>query len=142
MRNKRLSAGFTLIEVMIVVAIVAILATIALPQYTDHVRRGRIAEGVGVLADKRVQMERWYQDNRTFVGSPACANDVVSSPIFTFSCSAVAADTYTLQAAGTGSMAGFTFTVDQANARSSTVTGVTGWAGNATCWVTRRGGVC
>jgi type IV pilus assembly protein PilE len=140
MFDKRLSAGFTLIEVMIVVAIVAILATIALPNYTDHVRRGRIAEAVGEVSDLRVRMERFYQDNRTFVGSPACASTTVNS--FTFSCSAVAADTYTLQAVGAGTMAGFTFTVNELNARTSTVTGVSGWAGNADCWVTRKGGQC
>ena len=72
--NKQ--SGFTLIELMIVVAIVGILATIAYPSYTDYVIRGRIPDATSGLAAKRVQMEQFFQDNRTYVGAPACAADM------------------------------------------------------------------
>src|SRR5450631_654421 len=58
--------GFTLIEVMVVVAIIAILAAIALPNYTDYVTRGRIVEATAGLGDARNKMEQYYQDNRTY----------------------------------------------------------------------------
>ena len=135
--------GFTLIELMIVVVIVSILATIALPSYTDYVRRGKIAEATSGLAAKRVQMEQFFQDNRTYVAAPACDNDAVTSTSFVFSCNGAATATeYDLQAVGGNSMTGFTYTVNELNQRTTTITGVSGWTGNANCWVTRKGGQC
>ena len=60
--------GFTLIEVMIVVAIVAILSMVAYPAYTDYVIRGNIPVATAGLATKQVQMEQFFQDRRTYVG--------------------------------------------------------------------------
>ena len=54
---RRYATGFTLIELMIVIAIIAILATIALPAYQDYVTRSRIAEAVAALAAKRASVE-------------------------------------------------------------------------------------
>jgi type IV pilus assembly protein PilE len=65
--------GFTLIELMIVVAIVAILAGVALPAYFDYVRRGKLPEAHAALADFRVKMEQYYQDNRNY-GGVNCAD--------------------------------------------------------------------
>lgn len=135
------SAGFTLIELMIVVAVVGILAAIAMPAYTDYVVRGKIPEATSNLATKRVQMEQFFQDNLTYASAPACTQDTTSSPYFTFSCSAATATAFSLQAVGTGTMAGFTFTVDQSNAKATTAV-PSGWATNAACWVTKKGGAC
>ena len=74
--------GFTLIEVMITVAVVAILAAVALPQYRDYVTRGRIPEATSRLATLQVQAEQYFQDNRTYVGAPACATDSATSKYF------------------------------------------------------------
>ena len=65
--------GFTLIEVMIVVAIVAVLAAIALPNYADYVKRGKIIEATSALSDLRTRYEQYYLDNRTYAGG--CAGD-------------------------------------------------------------------
>jgi prepilin-type N-terminal cleavage/methylation domain-containing protein len=72
--------GFTLIEVMIVVAIVAILAAIAIPSYRDYILRGRITDATNGLSTIRSDMERYFQDNRTYAA-------VAGPPAFTPPCS-------------------------------------------------------
>ena len=64
--------GFTLIELMIVVVVIGILSAIAMPAYTDYVKRGKAAEATATLADMRIKMEQFFQDNRTYIGG-ACA---------------------------------------------------------------------
>ena len=138
--------GFTLVELMVVVAIIGILSSIAYPAYSDYVIRSRIPDATSALAAKRVRMEQYFQDNRTYVNAPDCNADAVTSRFFTFSCVAAAtATTYTLQAVGNanGPMAGFRYTINQANTKSSDITR-DGWANPAVnnCWATGKGGSC
>lgn len=58
--------GFTLIELMITIAIVAIIATIAIPSYTDQVRKGRRAEAVSELGRLQMAQERWRADRSAY----------------------------------------------------------------------------
>jgi len=140
----RQATGFTLIELLMVVAVMAILATVALPAYTDFVIRGKIPDATSHLAAKRVQMEQYFQDNRTYAGAPACASDTASSQFFTFSCTvAGSATAFTLQALGTGTMAGFAYTIDQAGSKATGAV-PSGWSlpSPNSCWVTKKGGIC
>ena len=147
--------GFTLIELMVVVAIIGILAAIAYPNYNDYVMRSRVNEAVAGLSDLRVKMEQYFQDNRTYVG--ACVNGTVTelpssanTKFFNFSCTtacggsttSLSASAYTIRACGKNQMAGFEYTVNETNTRSTTITGSSGWTGNATCWVTNKAGTC
>ena len=146
MQPRNRGAGFTLIEVMVVVAIVAILAAIALPNYGDYIKRSKIVEAISALSDLRVRYEQYFLDNRTYVGGCAQFGVVVQaqSKSFTIDCSVgEAAATYSGTATGVAAngMSGFTYTVDQTNAKSSTIT-ATGWTGNARCWATRKDGSC
>jgi type IV pilus assembly protein PilE len=147
--------GFTLIEVMIVVAIIGILAAIALPSYRDYVTRGRVVEATAGLADGRNKMEQYFQDNRTYptgcVIAPAVAGatqvQLQQLQNFTLDCGTPTASTYLVTATGVNSMVGFSYTVDQQNGRASAFTGSgqsAGWtvASPNTCWVVRKGGLC
>jgi type IV pilus assembly protein PilE len=142
---KHIEAGFTLIEVMIVVAIIAILSAIAMPSYNEYIIRGRIPDAVSTLSDTRVKMEQYFQDNRTYVG--ACATGTVApapsaTPNFSFACSDQTASAYLITATGTtGRMASFTYTIDQAGARATTAVPA-GWTAAANCWVIRKDGSC
>jgi type IV pilus assembly protein PilE len=141
--SQRRQAGFTLIEVMITVAIVAILSMVALPSYREYVIRGNIPEATSRLATKQVQMEQAFQDNRTYAGGAGCTADTTSSKYFDFSCAGVSATGFTLTATGKGSMAGFSYTIDQTGAKTSAIT-YTGWSNPSpnTCWAIKKGGLC
>ncbi|MGE5337378.1 MAG: type IV pilin protein [Gemmatimonadota bacterium] len=133
--------GFTLIEIMVVVVLIAVVAAIALPMYGDHVVRGKLSEATGNLADLRTQAEQFYNDNRTYVGF-GCATPA-GARYFTYSCSA-AATTYTITASGVASQGtgGFTYTINQSNTRTTTAV-PSGWGGaGSSCWVTRKAGTC
>lgn len=132
--------GFSLMELMIAVAIIAILAAVALPAYTDYIIRSRLPEGQAGLAAGRVAAEQYFQDNRTYVGMP-CPPDTARWAYTGCAGGGPTATTYTITATGQGELAGFVFTVNQANARATT--GVpAGWATNANCWILRKGGGC
>jgi type IV pilus assembly protein PilE len=138
------SQGFTLIELMIVVAVIGVLAAIAIPNYTEYVMRSRITGATSALSDMGVKMEQYFQDNRTYVGS--CTAGTVAPPLtntatFTFTCPTRTATTFDVLATGTGSMADFKFHVTQSGTSTETVP--SGWSGaGSACWVTSKGGGC
>src|SRR5688500_19304676 len=117
--------GFTLIELLVAIVVVAILAAIAVPPYRDHIRRGKITEATGGLADMRVKLEQYFQDNRTYVG--ACVAGTVAplptnTRYFTFTCPTLTATTFTVTATGIAgqNMNGSAYSVTDANAQAGT----------------------
>ena len=139
---KATQKGFTLIELMVVVAIIGILATIVVPSYTEYVMRGKAVEATSTLADLKSRMEQCFQDNKdyTHVNCAALCVTPAGSEYFGYSCTpASTPETYTLSAdavAGKG-IDGFSFTIDQDSAKTSNFAGNTG-----NCWLTKKVGTC
>ncbi len=127
--------GFTLIEVLVVVAIIGILATVALPAYNDYVTRGKLTEASTQLADGRVKMEQYFQDNRTYIGGPCPA----ATRFFNLNCVTPTATTYTITATGIATpLNTFSYTINETNTKTS----ATPWGNSATCWVMNKGARC
>jgi type IV pilus assembly protein PilE len=111
MRQKRKSNGFTLIEVMVTVAILGILASIALPWYTQYVQRGYRANARTVLLEAAQFMERYRSVNFKYVDSasnaPTLPSDLQVSPFpgekrYDVTLSPVNATSFTLTATPSG----------------------------------------
>ena len=141
--QTRRQRGFTLIELMIVVAIIAILAAIAVPSYRDYILRGQLVDATNGLSTLRADMERYFQDNRqyTAVGAftPPCATPRTIGS-FSVTCTTLTANNYILTATGSGSTLGFAFTLTQQAVQGTD--SAWGSSGGAGCWRLKRGQTC
>ena len=139
-RPARRNSGFTLIELMIVVAIVGILSAVAYPSYTEYIRRGSRSEATAALMEAQQFMERYYGANNRYStaanGNPALParlqNIPASSTRYTLSVAATV-NSYTLTATPLGSML-----ADKCGSLTITNTGVKGRSATAPtvaeCW--------
>jgi type IV pilus assembly protein PilE len=104
-RKPAAQLGFTLIEVMIVVAIVAMLAAIALPNYAQYIERARRNEAAAVMLETAQFVERYYTERRTYVGAGAAlptslkTSPNVGKAYYAVAVTAEGATTFTVSAA-------------------------------------------
>lgn len=147
-RQHAIAQGFSLIELMIVVAIIAILAAIAYPAYTSYITKTHRVAAEGCLSEYASYMERYYTTNLRYdqdteatpVANPVtttpptlvldCASTQQTGSNYTYSVTNLAASTYTLKATPIGAQASRdttcgTLTLDQAGTRTPA---------NSACW--------
>lgn len=143
---KQTQLGFTLIELMVTVAIIGILASIAYPSYQDSVMKSRRADAEGALLGLANAMERHFTETNSYLGAGTTAGNTGSptifsttspvdggTPYYNLTISAAATSSYTLTAAPTGAQAN-----DTCGSLTLTQTGVKGVNGTgatvANCW--------
>jgi type IV pilus assembly protein PilE len=135
---------------LIVVAIVGILAAIALPNYSDYIKRGKIMEATTALADARQRTEQLFLDQRSYAAPISCDTPTQAAGVqvkaFTLLCTPNNGGAgYSITATGVAAegMTGFSYTVD--NTGLKTTSGVpSGWGtpNPNTCWAVRKSGDC
>ena len=140
--------GFTLIELMMTVVIVAILGAIAVPSYIEHVVRGKIAQATENLSEAKVRMEQVFNSNRTYATEPGGTTCPDFSGLFQGSAFSVAipncpgdsGTTFTLTATGLAAKgaAGYSYSINQNGDKSSSTPSATG----ATCWLMSKSASC
>lgn len=136
--KTKINKGFTLIELMITVAIMGIILTIALPAYSDYILSAKAQEGRMAILSQKVRMEQHYLNNNTYMG--ACDKGSAAEPAilknFKISCS-TQEQTFTLTATGLG----FTYAVDQ-SFNQRTITAPKGWKTGEGCLISSKGDSC
>ncbi len=109
--HRKVSRGFTLLELMVVVAVVAILASVAYPSYLDSVRKARRADGQAALANVQLAQQKLRASCRFFAGTLAAADN----------CDATAAAS-TIRAAAASPDGWYAITLNNASGNGYTVT--------------------
>lgn len=131
--------GFTLVEIMIVVAVMGILASIALPSYNEYVQRAHRSEGAAALTEYNSKMAHYYLDNNNYGAVGDCPLALPSTRYMTITCAVATSQSYTATATGIGDIATTTFTINQADVKATTA--FPGRAAAAACWLI-AGGEC
>lgn len=127
------AGGFTLIELMIVAAVIAILAAIAYPSYLEYLIKSRRTGAASCLQQHASVMERYFTTNLTYVGAPAPTCDPAIAAFYVVGFSGTpAARTFVIQAVPTASQSDSrcgTLTINAQGARTRSGTGTL-----AACW--------
>jgi type IV pilus assembly protein PilE len=137
--------GFSLTELMITLAIAAIIAAVAIPGYRDHMLRAHIPKATSALSALAMRLEQHYQDNQAYGDTNSCAIAMPEDDYFAFECSANnGGQSFLLKARGKspGVMSDFTFTLDQ-NGNAMTTQLPAAWGNTPLdCWINKPSSTC
>jgi type IV pilus assembly protein PilE len=138
--SPRLQTGLTLVELMVAMAIVAIVTSVAMPSYSAYVQRSRVPEALNALSTFATRMEQRYQDGAgNTYGTAGCALTPANTSYFTLGCALTnGGQGFLVTATGSGQMSGYTYTVNHQGARA---TPAHPKGANTTCW-SMKGTVC
>jgi type IV pilus assembly protein PilE len=139
--HRLLARGFTLIELMVTVAIIGILLSVAIPLYTGYTTRARLSEAFSALGGAQPAAEQFWSNNRTYAGFAAATGFPANTANFTYTLTNATTSSYTLTATGAGKTSGFVYTIDQ-NGNRATTASPAGWGTSTSCWVDHTGGTC
>ena len=119
--QKFIQRGFTLVEVMVTVGIVAILGSIAMPSDQAYLQRSRVPAGLDALSAYFTRMEQRYQDTGNYANGSACGVALPTAANYTVTCAlSNSGQGYTATATGAGPLSGYTYTINHAGARNTT----------------------
>lgn len=125
--NTGRQRGFTLMELMIVVAIIGILASIVLPSYTDYLRSSRRADAQSDMLKIQLGMEKWRANNNTYSSNLSDAGFTDNNPYYGYTITVTSASAYSIAATAGGDQANDTgctsLTLNQSSLK-----------GPAACW--------
>lgn len=130
---RRSNRGFTLIEIMIVIAIIGIVLTISIPSYNEYVKKGRRAEVVSLLSEQAQSLERFYTKNNVYTGITglSAGNDFYTlTPTITDQTFLLTAARKTGTAMATDKCGDFTLTNTGVRSMNNATTGLT----TKGCW--------
>ncbi len=129
--NKK---GFTLVELIVVIVLIAILAAVAIPMYSTYALKGRASEANNIVGALMASADAWHQEKGTYAGFGASSEFTTitaRAKYFSYKTSKETATSIVITAKGTGTNASLTSS-DTLTATLST-TGATKWAAKGDC---------